>query len=721
MKKMKIATILLLAFYAHGVAAIVSATLPASRSVQVGTTATIFTTVINPDPQPALDCGISLQSNVNADLFFQTTDPATNELTGSPNVNVTIAGDAAQSFLIGITPNTAFEPTDIAFNFTCSNTPAAPSITGLNTLLLSASVEPVADIVAIALTPSRDGVAQLPQENSLGFFTMASVNVGAADTVSLTARTSVPVEGTLLVCETDPLTSACLEPPVQSLDVAIAENDTSTFAVFASSFLALPLDPANGRVFVEFTDSGGQIRGSTSVALSGGGPDTSPVFPQDAQGDPSFPDSATSQQFSWIIDRIRDADVSIADINERFVPAFDANNLLGFFDSLNQTYSNLDIVEVVTVTPILISVVIDDGEGAQPLSVTVRTRLSDGVITQFAASNAPATNQRAQDQNLTPEQVADTFETLADGVSLMVAEVDSDNQCTPLLERNMNTRRTIGSTFKVYSLAALADAVAAGDVSLDQNLPLNPNLFAGGSNLNTEPAGTPLSVFDHARLMIGVSDNTTTDHIHDLLDQSRLDQSVITLQHTEPDVFTPLLSINQQFALFQVFSIAQAEAYLAESEAEQQRILQEELIPLGSLVTNTAPTMFNDSLFTRVTKLASPLDLCNAYANARTTYPVGSEAFSLIDQSMSTSTGLTGLRNTWDRVWFKGGSLAAGTADGVETRVLSVTWLVESAERGRFVVTASANNVLTGGIDQPAMLSLSARLLQLLDEGAFSQ
>ena len=131
--------------------------------------------------------------------------------------------------------------------------------------------------------------------------------------------------------------------------------------------------------------------------------------------------------------------------------------------------------------------------------------------------------------------------------------------------------------------------------------------------------------------------------------------------------------------------------------------------------------MFNDSLFTRVTKLASPLDLCTAYANARTTYPVGSEAFSLIDQSMSTSTGLTGLRNTWDRVWFKGGSLAAGTADGVETRVLSVTWLVESAERGRFVVTASANNVLTGGIDQPAMLSLSARLLQLLDEGAFSQ
>ena len=42
MKKMKIGALLLLGFYAHGVAAIVAATLPASRSVQVDTTATIF-------------------------------------------------------------------------------------------------------------------------------------------------------------------------------------------------------------------------------------------------------------------------------------------------------------------------------------------------------------------------------------------------------------------------------------------------------------------------------------------------------------------------------------------------------------------------------------------------------------------------------------------------------------------------------------------------------
>ena len=92
-----------------------------------------------------------------------------------------------------MTPGSAFPATDVAFNFTCNNTDAAPSFSGLNTLLLSSSDQPVADIVTIALTPSDNGVTEVPQENGLGFFSMASVNVGATADLTLTALSLIHI------------------------------------------------------------------------------------------------------------------------------------------------------------------------------------------------------------------------------------------------------------------------------------------------------------------------------------------------------------------------------------------------------------------------------------------------------------------------------------------------------------------------------------------------
>src|SRR5262245_32528315 len=70
---------------------LVAATLPTSRSVQVGTTATAFVTIINTDRNNiALSVSISLQTNIPASFTYQTTDSQTNALTGSPNTPVNI-------------------------------------------------------------------------------------------------------------------------------------------------------------------------------------------------------------------------------------------------------------------------------------------------------------------------------------------------------------------------------------------------------------------------------------------------------------------------------------------------------------------------------------------------------------------------------------------------------------------------------------------------------
>ncbi len=54
-----------------------AAILPSSRSVQIGTAATAFATIINAGPSPALNCGISPATPLPATSFvYQTTNPA---------------------------------------------------------------------------------------------------------------------------------------------------------------------------------------------------------------------------------------------------------------------------------------------------------------------------------------------------------------------------------------------------------------------------------------------------------------------------------------------------------------------------------------------------------------------------------------------------------------------------------------------------------------------
>ena len=118
---------------------VVAALLPSSRSVQVGVPATAFATVINTGQGIAASCSIAPLTNVPAIFQYQTTDPATNQVTGFSNTPANIAAGAAQSFVFAITPTAPLAPTDVQFSFDCANSEPAPINVGLNTLLLSGS------------------------------------------------------------------------------------------------------------------------------------------------------------------------------------------------------------------------------------------------------------------------------------------------------------------------------------------------------------------------------------------------------------------------------------------------------------------------------------------------------------------------------------------------------------------------------------------------------
>jgi N-acetylneuraminic acid mutarotase len=247
---------------------LVAAVLPSSRSVRVGTPATAFATIINTDSNMATGCMISPITNIPATFTFQTTNPATNQVTGSPNIPLDIPAGAAQSFVFALTPNTPMAPTDVQLSFDCASTDPAPIISGLNTFLFSSSSTPTPDILALVATPTNDGIVNILGTNGTGVFAVATVNVGAGDTVTISADTGgavLPVN--IFICQTDPQTSVCLSPLATSVATTILSNETPTFGVFVASSGDISFFPEIHRIFLRFKDSSNVTRGLTSVAV----------------------------------------------------------------------------------------------------------------------------------------------------------------------------------------------------------------------------------------------------------------------------------------------------------------------------------------------------------------------------------------------------------------------------------------------------------------------
>ena len=247
----------------------VAAILPSSRSVQVGMPATAFATMINMGSGMANGCGMAPPPNMPGTFMYQATNPTTNRPIGMPNSPMNMPMGGSQTFVFVFTPSAPMAPTDMPVSFSCTNTAPAVSQPGLNTLLVSASVMPVPDMVAMAATLGNDGIVNIPGPSGTGVFAVATANVGVSGTMSVSADTggaALPL--TLFMCQTDPGTSQCIAAPVtRPLIADVGSGATPTFAVFVGGSGMVPFDPGGSRVFVRFRDAGGAIRGSTSVAV----------------------------------------------------------------------------------------------------------------------------------------------------------------------------------------------------------------------------------------------------------------------------------------------------------------------------------------------------------------------------------------------------------------------------------------------------------------------
>jgi hypothetical protein len=222
--------------------------------------------VINAGITDAVGCVIDKLSGIKGNLSFQATDPASNVPVGLPNTPVTIAAGGSQTFVVSVNPTAQFSSTEFALYFGCTNTTTAQSRKGLNTVLLSASLTPIPDIVALAATSSNDGIVNVA--GGTGAFAVATVNVGASGTITTKADTGsaiLPIN--IALCQTDPASGQCISGVGPTVTTQINANATPTFGIFVGGTGNVPFNPATNRIFVRFKDVGGVTRGSTSVAV----------------------------------------------------------------------------------------------------------------------------------------------------------------------------------------------------------------------------------------------------------------------------------------------------------------------------------------------------------------------------------------------------------------------------------------------------------------------
>jgi Divergent InlB B-repeat domain len=166
-----------------------AAVLPSSRSATVNNPVTAFATIINSGGSAAPACAIAAAGGLPLAFAYQTTNPTTNALTGTVSTPIDIPARQAQSFVIALTPSSAFDPTNLVLSFACTNVAPAPVDIGLDTLLLSASTSPVPDIVALVATASNDGILHIPGSSGSNAFAVATVDVGSAGTITAGAKT----------------------------------------------------------------------------------------------------------------------------------------------------------------------------------------------------------------------------------------------------------------------------------------------------------------------------------------------------------------------------------------------------------------------------------------------------------------------------------------------------------------------------------------------------
>ncbi len=445
--------------------------------------------------------------------------------------------------------------------------------------------------------------------------------------------------------------------------------------------------------------------------------DVQPLFPE-SNGVFTLPDEPAANRLQWLLAQLAVDQTSLAEINAQFsanwLSQISVTDTQNFIQSIRDGYPQAKITDLVALSPMEAFVFITGDTGNTGFIRLQALYSANQGINFLQVQGRDDVVQFPEDNNLSLSEAITKFTTLAGDTGVLIAYINDDNQCQIIDAHNPDQLLATGSLFKPWVLGGLAEAIDQETLLPEQNVEFVASERVFNNTLvNLEPFGTQFKLADLATLMLGNSDNTATDLVHEVVGRNVIDDFIDISGVDDTDILKPLLSVNEQFHLFFSFPLATANNFVNDTEPNQLSFINKQIVPLGPV---TSFPFVNDSLLTSGSWRASPMDICNNMATLRQ-YDSGSDAMQVVDRAFGAQAAQFRIRPNWDRVWYKGGSLASGTTG---LHVLTHAWLLEDNGRWPIVVVGMTNDS-GGGIDDDngvfKVQSVLARILELTLQG----
>lgn len=293
----------------------------------------------------------------------------------------------------------------------------------------------------------------------------------------------------------------------------------------------------------------------------------------------------------------------------------------------------------------------------------------------------------------TPEKIAADLVALPGSVNALFAPLDGG---APVINIAAGEPLALGSTFKLYVLAALAEDVKAGRRKWSDVVPLTEKSYPSGQ-MQDWPQGAPVTLHTLASLMISISDNTATDELIMVLGRKRIIKLMRDSGHANPAANDPFLTTRELFML-------KADPALMAQWRSGGDDAQAGVI--GALAARNNPPLEqinaafgNGPRALDIEWFAAPADLAKLFAHMRRT----ADPAALDIMAINPSANGDAIKARWDYIGYKGGS---------EPGVLNYTWLLRDFDGRDWVLTLGWNNPASV-VDEGRLNALAQRILLL--------
>lgn len=292
----------------------------------------------------------------------------------------------------------------------------------------------------------------------------------------------------------------------------------------------------------------------------------------------------------------------------------------------------------------------------------------------------------------TPEKIVADLEALPGTVNALFGPLDGG---APVIGIGADTPLALGSTVKLYVLAALAEDVRAGRRRWSDVAPLTTRSYPSGQ-LQDWPQGAPVTLHTLASLMIAISDNTATDQLIAVLGKQRILKLMADSGHRDPGANDPFLTTRELFML-------KADPGLAEQWRSDDPTLRigalDKLAAQANPPLDTINAAFgNGPKALDIEWFAAPADLARLFAYMRKT--ADPDAFAILAINPSATPAI---QANWAYVGYKGGS---------EPGVVNYTWLLTDEDGRDHVLTLGWNNA-AAVVDEGKLEAIAQRILLL--------